>query len=89
MLCCCVVYGGEWMPAMEIRPTPSVFINYGEYLPTYYYAPRVIMIPAPVNYYYVPAYTYQNVVIEKHYWHLCKRYEIVPTAQTVYVPFRY
>ena len=66
----------------EIRP-----MQYFQPVPVYYYAPQVIVVPVvalPVQ--YVPITTYSNVVVEKQHWCLFKKYEVVPVANTVYLP---
>lgn len=82
MMVCAVSDGGEWMSAGEIRPIQIV-----QPAPVYYYAPQVIVVPVPPPpIQYVPVTTYSNVVVERPVWCLLKRYDIVPVANTIYVP---
>jgi hypothetical protein len=82
-----VSYADQWVSAQAITPVAPT-IQYGQYLPYYYYNPQVVIINVPYQY-YAPVTTYQNTVVEKQYWCLFKRYEIVRVPQTVYVPVKY
>jgi hypothetical protein len=52
----------------------------------YYAVPSPVAIMVPQ---YVPVTTYQNVLVERRYHCLFKRYEVVSVPQTLYVPIRY
>ena len=78
-----VVRADGWVACGEIRPTQPV-VQYVNMPPSVF----LIAVPIP-QVYYVPVTTYQNIIIEKNYWCLSKRYEVVPVPQTVYVPYRY
>lgn len=83
MMICAVSEGGEWVSAGEIRP-----IQYFQPAPVYYYSPQIVIVPVapPQQIQYVPVTTYTSVVVERPHWCLLKRYEVVPVANTVYLP---
>ena len=85
MCLCPSAYANDWIPAQPFVPVPPVA--------QYYYTTQTVVVPVfpmfqPIVY-YAPVTTYQNIIVEKKQWCLLKRYEIVPTYQTVYIPFRY
>lgn len=83
IMCCDNAKANEWVPYAGNRPTPYV----QPLIPIYYYSPQILVVPvAPQPIQYVPITTYSNVVVERPVWCLFKRYDIVPVANTVYLP---
>lgn len=85
VLYCSTIFGAEWGSVNDFNR-----IGYVVPAPVYYVIqPQQVVIPVvPIvpQIQYVPVVVYGNVIVEKQYCCLFKRYEVTPVTNVVYVP---